>query len=112
MAIAREAEPVGSIHDDKIARRDSCVDRSVVALRDADMDRPQLDRVVGFHDIDERALSAVMNGGHGDEGGSAMDIQQEPRVNELVGVERAVIVWELRLEPDRAGAWIDLVVQR
>ena len=54
-------------------------------MSDADRNRPHADRVVSLHHKDERALGTSLDGCRRDERRSTFDVQQQARIDELVG---------------------------
>ena len=66
----------------------------------------------GTHHVDEQALRAALHRRRGNHHHVAQRVELHAHVDELVGEEREVRVVELRLELDRAGRRIDLVVGR
>jgi hypothetical protein len=70
------------------------------------------DGVVGPHHVDEQALRAALHRRRRDDHHVDQAVELHAHVDELVGKEAGIVVAELRLELDRAGRGIDLVVGR
>src|ERR1017187_8164745 len=80
-------------HDD-LARGETLRDRSRVALREPDLDRPHFDALVFLHHERERGLRAALDRGVRDEDDTLKRVDEEPRIHELVREERVVGVRE------------------
>ena len=80
--------------------RDAGFDRRVVTLGDTDFDHTHGRRAIGLHDVHDRALGALLDRRGRHDGGPALDVEPEMRVDELTGEQAAIGVREDRLEPD------------
>src|SRR5277367_4495081 len=72
-----------------------------------------LDRggLIGFHDINERALGIALNRRSGHQGGVRLRIHQEPRVHKLIREQRSIGIRKNRLQFYGASAGVNLIVQ-
>ncbi len=101
---------LGAIHHDEFIGRQAGVDGRVLSMARADRDRSHRHRLVGLHHVDEGPLRPSLDGGGRHDRGPALDVQQQARIDELIGEQFIVVVREDRLQPHRAGVRIDLVV--
>src|SRR5208337_1383347 len=101
--------PVG---DDQVAGRKTLADGYHVALGCAHGHAAHLDGLVRLDDIYERTLLAALETSRRDHDRIAQSIDEQLGVDELIWKQRVVLVGKGRLELDRAGGLIDLVVGR
>ena len=59
-------------------------------MSDADRNRTHADRLVPLHHIDKGSLGTSLDGGRRHERRSALDVQQQARIDELVGKQCTV----------------------
>src|ERR1700730_4046509 len=69
-------------------------------------------RVVGFRNVDEVTRAVVLDRWRGDQGHALQHLDEEARVDELVGKEREVLVGNLRSEAHGSRSRVHLVVER
>jgi hypothetical protein len=95
-----------------LAGRQALIDhrQAVLDLRHPDLGDPRA--LVVAHGVDVGALRAALHGGGRHRERAPAHAQHQPGIDVLAGPQGVPRVAELRLEPDRAGGVVDLVVQQ
>src|ERR1019366_7421187 len=101
---------VHAVGDDQVAGRKSLVYGDHVALGCAHGHAAHLDGLVRLDDIYKRTLLAALETGRRDQNRIVDGADEQLRVDELIWKQHVVLIGKGRLELDRAGGLIDLVV--
>src|SRR5215467_957913 len=105
-------EPQLTIDHDALARIKPAGDDSLIAHGAIDAHQPQLDGRVIFDDEDVGAVLADLEGRAWHDDRMGLNAEREVDVDELAGPQPDIVVGKRRLERDRAGRCIDLVVNK
>src|SRR5690348_2594771 len=103
-------ELLRSIDDNLIARLDAAVNRHIRALRQANFYIAYRDRPIILHNVDERARWPALNSRSRHDNYSALCIEPQLHVDELIRKQNEVVVREDRLQAGCAGRGVYLVI--
>src|SRR5260221_9881641 len=105
------SQPVLAVDDHPVAFRQSGGDEGISLLRRSDAKRADLNRIIWANGQRVAALGAGLHDGIGNHRALA-DAELQPGADEFAGPQLVVLVGKHRLQPERAGALIDLVVDQ
>lgn len=109
--LAAVLQAVGAFQHHAIARLEALFDHCVVAIGITDHQGLHLDLLVTVQHVDKGAAVAELDRRRRRQHHVMQGVGQQVHIDELVGEQRLVLVIETRLEFQRAGGDVDLVVQ-
>src|SRR6185312_13065250 len=105
-------QPVLAVGHDLLADRDALGDHRDTVLRRRDLERPTLDGIVGLDDVAVGAVGALHDRALRHRGRALAGRELQTDADELAGPQLLVLVLVGRLQPQRAGRRVDLVVDQ
>ena len=102
---------IDAVDDDGFSRiADRAAIDGLIALSELHLDVLRRDCVVRIDRVDESRLGAALDGCVGHQSNVVQGVDQDARIDELIGKKRAVGVGEICFQLHRAGSRVDLVI--
>ncbi len=103
-------QPVGTVHDHHITGVQTGLYGGLTSLYLTHADRADGHGPVGFDQIDESTLGALLDGRRRNDDNILSNLRQQTGINELIGKQLIVLVFKQGFKPHGPGVGIDLIV--